>query len=250
MPPKRLSQKEQKLIRSLQIKKYRDESGLFVAEGPKVIETLLPHFTLELLVANSGLELTDPQKARIATDDELRKLSGLTSPASQIALFRLPGNTTDFGLPQKGITVVLDNIQNPGNLGTIIRLCDWLGIKTLIMNGGTADPFSPKVVQATAGALGNVRLIRTGDLRGTLDSLGFERVIGTSLGGTPVSHISSISPDEHVAVLFGNEGHGLSEELEKRCTELLLIPPAETTVSESLNVSVSAAILLSRLAGL
>ncbi len=243
---KPLSQKEQKLVRALASKKYRDEYGLFVAEGSKVIEPLMPFFELRLLLTSALVRGIDEEKQRLVPGDLFAKLSGLTTPTDRIALFRLPDETVRK-FPRGRLTVALDVVQNPGNLGTIIRLCDWLGIRTIILGSGTADPFAPKVVQATAGALGNVDLIRTGNLLETLKESSFDEVIGTSLSGTPLSAFSETREGDK-CVLFGNEGHGLSPALQEACTRLVLIPPAPTAVSESLNVSISAAILLSRLA--
>lgn len=240
-----LSQKEQKLIRALALKKYRDEYGLFVAEGSKVIQPLLPFFDLELLATETEVKGILVSKQRLASKETISKLSSLTTPQGQIALFRIP-EKKDATVPKAGLTVALDAVQNPGNLGTIIRLCDWLGIRTLILGAGSADPFSSKVVQATAGALGNVRIVTTDSLVETLQKLPFDQIIGTSLSGTPVYDLSGISAGS-TCVLFGNEGHGLSPEVQSLCTRLVLIPSAPTAVSESLNVSISAAILLSHI---
>ena len=244
-----VSAREGKLIRSLSVKKYRDETGLFVAEGRKVIEPMLPFFDLQLLISSSPWSQIDPEKQRTATGLELKKLSALTTPASEIALFRVPSSDTLLS-KNDHLIVALDAVQNPGNLGTIIRLCDWLGIRSLILGEGTADPFSPKVVQATAGALGNVNLFKSDGLTDFIRKQAFDQVLGTSLDGLPVGQMSDLSGKGRTLVLFGNEGHGLSPELKALCTSLILIPSAGTTVSESLNVSISAAILLSRLSGL
>ena len=247
--PRPLSNSEQKLIRSLQKKKYRDEERLFVAEGRKVIEPLLPFFGLRLLISQSPYPGAAPETWREASDTLLAKLSSLSDPSEEIAVFELPKRSAPFA-PAEGITVALDAVQNPGNLGTIIRLCDWLGIRALLLGGGTADPFAPKVVQATAGALGNVSLIPAPDLPGLLRAAGFDRIIGASLSGVPLSQVPREPLPGRTAVLFGNEGHGLSPALSALCTDRILIPAAPTAVGESLNVSVSAAIVLSRLTGL
>ena len=248
---KPLSAREGKLIRSLSMKKFRDETGLFVAEGKKVIAPLLPFFRIKLLVSSDPWSEIDAEKQRAATAPELKKLSALTSPPDEIALFEIPSVGAEELTDSDKLVVALDAVQNPGNLGTIIRLCDWLGIRSLVLGEGSADPFSPKVVQATAGALGNVNLIQTADLTGFVRNHSFEQIIGTSLDGLPVGKVSAQPGDNgRTLVLFGNEGHGLSPELKALCTELVLLPSSPTTVSESLNVSISAAILLSRLSGL
>lgn len=256
-----LSKREEKLIRSLSLKKYRDEHGLFVAEGQKVIAPLLPYFDLEflVLVAENGdpksgfrpysdigatVEV-DGEKLRSVSMETLSRLSSLNSPQGVLAVFRIPCRSESF-FPHSGVTVALDEVQNPGNLGTIIRLCDWLGIKDLMLSPGCADPYSPKVVQATAGALGNVNLHFSRDLESDIRRGLFGVIIGTALNGEPLRGKVDF-PKGNTCVLFGNEGHGLSKNLLDLCTDLVLIPAAPTAVSESLNVSLSAAILLSRL---
>ncbi len=242
-----VSTRERKLIASLCMKKYRDREGLFVAEGEKVIAQLCAHYEPRLIVGEKLWTKTPirPDLMRIATASQLRAMSNLQSPTDFVALFQLPPSPET--LPKsEAVVVALDSVQNPGNLGTIIRLCDWLGIEQLVLGKGTVDPFSPKVVQATAGALGAVRLYTDVDLTEYLSGLDEEvRVFATALEG---NNISQVVVPERCVVLFGNEGHGLSASLLSACDELINIPAAPSTVSESLNVSISAAIILSKIA--
>ena len=247
---KALSNQESKTLSSLSQKKYRDELGLFRAEGSKVILPLMPFFELHLLVIKEGTKAEwsniSQDICRIATESQFNKLSLLESPGDAIAIFsKRKDQPKSFDLHRpSGITVALDCIQNPGNLGTIIRLCDWLGIRDLLLGEGCVDPSNPKVVQSTAGALGALRIYENVNLAEVLPSLGCP-IIGTSLDGEDVHHFEK--PQKDLVILFGNEGHGLSDTLKANCTRLIRIPSANTTVSDSLNVSISAAIILSQI---
>lgn len=244
-----ISNQEMKMLSSLSQKKYRDNLMLFRAEGSKVIESLIPFFSVELVVVPDAgerdLSAFSPRIVRTVSEAQNRKLSLLESPGDMIAIFRKRQPLPLDPDRMKGLTVALDSIQNPGNLGTIIRLCDWLGITTLLLGEGCVDPFNPKVVQATAGALGAVTIHEHLDLHSILPT--FHRpIIGTALDGEDVGQFTQMADD--AIVLFGNEGHGMSEDLKAICTQLIRIPDAPTTVSESLNVSISAAIILSHIA--
>lgn len=247
--PLMLSHRERKLVTSLRLKKYREREGLFVAEGEKVIEQLSASFRMRLFITADAARAASAHEelVRVAGADQMKAMSSLQTAPSVMALFELPPAATN--LPSaKGVVVALDAIQNPGNLGTLIRLCDWLGIRDLVLGVGTVDPFSPKVVQATAGALVAVQLYPDVDLEAFLSqSKGHVKILAAALQGTPLPHLEV---PEDCIVLFGNEGHGLSERLLASCDELINIPAAEGTVSESLNVSISAAIILSKLSGL
>lgn len=240
MVAKLLSERESKVLRSLRLKKNRDATGLFVAETVKVVEEMLPFFDLELLAVTHPLDLgVAPERTRLCSDREMKKISQLEMPSDCLALFHIPEPKPISAL--RGLVVGLDEVQNPGNVGTIIRLCDWLGIGTLLLGNGCADPYGPKVVQATAGALGAVRPTYGVDLVQLLDGTALP-VIAADLDGTP---LGSMSVPEEAVVLFGNEGHGFRPELKRLCTQTVLIPRAETAVSDSLNVALSAAIILS-----
>lgn len=244
-----LSQRERKLLTSLRIKKYRDQFSMFIAEGEKVIESLLPCFEVEFLVINASIEPPYPaftqhieaDKIRLVHSKQMRELSEMESRQDYIAILRKKQSPT---LPDKfdSICVGLEELQNPGNMGTLIRLCDWLGIKSILCSKGCVDVYSPKVVQATAGALGNVDVYQELDLNVLLPNH-FETIIGTTLSGADYFDYSL--PNRSTIFLFGNEGNGLSEELLSICHTALSIHPSPTTLSESLNVSLSAAIILS-----
>lgn len=245
-----LSKREEKLITSLRQKKYRDQQSLFMAEGEKVISGLLPFFEPEFIVS-TGEVLPFPtiskEKYRQGLPDQFKRCSLLQSPSSLIAIFKKNVSLPTLDLKKvagEEFVVALDNVQDPGNMGTIIRLCDWMGIRHLLLGSGCADPTSPKVVQATAGALGNVHFYEGEDLVSLLSTLPKEvNIIGTSLGGTAINRGQERL--QKGIVLFGNEGHGIDSKLLELCSHQLLIPKAKTAISDSLNVSISAAIILS-----
>lgn len=243
---KGLSERERKVVGSLRYAKYRAEEGLFVAEGLKSVALLLPQFRLKwLLFSGETVPFeVDQESCRACTPQELKKLSTLQSRQELMAVFHTPETPalpTDFG----GLSVALEEVQDPGNLGTIIRLCDWLGIEHLFCSKGCADPFNPKTVQASMGALGNVAIHQEVDLLRFLPDH-FNRIMATAMAGTDYRDIT-VERGDRAVLLLGNEGRGLSEELLQIATTCLTIPSAPSSVSDSLNVSISAAILLSNL---
>lgn len=238
---KQLSERERKIITSLRVTKKRDEEKLFVAEGIKTIELLLPYFELRWMVSpKSELLVGHGTKARLVNEREMKKLSSLDSRQELMAVFDIP---EDKPMLLSDLTVALETIQNPGNMGTIIRLCDWLGIKNILCSSGCVDPYNPKVVQASMGALGNVNIYQNIDLQSFLPQH-FSHIISTTMDGQDYRSISI--PSDSV-IIFGNEGSGISNELLKISNCRITIPRAESSISDSLNVSLSAAILLSSL---
>ena len=157
-----LSKAKIKLIQSLEQKKKRREERLFVAEGPKVVGDLLPYFTCRLIVAESGWIAAHPkmQATEIieATDEELRKASFLKTPQEVLALFELPAYPAPHEIASEELCLALDDVQDPGNLGTIIRVADWFGIRHIFCSTGTADAYNPKTIQATMGAIARVQV--------------------------------------------------------------------------------------------
>ena len=236
----KLSERESKLIRSLRLKKNRDASGLFVAETVKVVEEMIPYFDTELLLVTAPTDLpVEESKVRLVSELEMKRVSQLDCPSDCLALLRIPEAVTVGRF--EGLVVALDEVQNPGNIGTIIRLCDWLGIGTLLMSRGCADPYGAKVVQSTAGALGALTIHYDIGLAATLSHYD-GAIIAADLDGEPIGQASV--PREAV-VLFGNEGHGFSPEVKSLCTETVLIPKSPSAAGDSLNVALSAAIILS-----
>ena len=232
-----------KLIKSLEQKKYRKREILFVAEGPKVVGDLMALMAPQRIIATS--EWYKEKKISedvVVTEDEIRKVSFLQHPQDVVALFELP-EMEELPVEQlcDHLTLALDDIQDPGNLGTIIRLADWFGIEHILCNLGTADAYSPKVVQATMGSIARVKLHYT-NLAEYLEQLqDAVPVYGTFLDGNNL-YAEKLSPSG--IIIMGNEGNGISEQVERYVTKRLLIPsyPAERPTAESLNVAIATAI--------
>lgn len=238
-----LSKAKMKYIRSLELKKFRREEKAFVAEGPKVVGDLLPHLPCRLLVALpewlSAHREVKADEVYEVTQDELQHVSFLRAPQEVLAVFELPPTPSESRID--GLALALDDVQDPGNLGTIIRLADWFGIRHIFCSAGTADAFSPKVVQATMGALARVT-IHSVDLPTFLQSLpACTPVYGTFLEGE-VIYDTPLSAEG--IIVMGNEGNGISPAVAKAVTHKLFIPPypQDAETSESLNVAVATAV--------
>lgn len=235
-----LSKNQIKLITALQQKKYRQSHRLFFAEGVKVISELLQSdFELEQLFETEPLFDGVPANKKVTiTPSELKKISALSTPNNCLAVFRIP---TQNAMVQKGLVVALDDIRDPGNLGTILRLCDWFGIEQLLCSNETVDVFNPKVVQATMGSLARVA-VHYLDLEQFLSQTKLP-VFGTFMDGKNI--YSEALPSEGIIVL-GNEANGISPEVEKRINRKIAIPRfGKLQQTESLNVATAAAIVLS-----
>lgn len=231
-----LSKAQVKWVRSLQQKKNRDAEGVFVAEGEKCVNDLRGAFQLVLLAT--------PDNASII---EIEQMSSLRTPQGTIAVFRKPSYSQ---LPtfNSQLILALDGVQDPGNLGTIIRTCDWFGIHDILCSRDTADCFNPKVVQATMGALARVRLHYV-DLPQVLQQLHLQGIplYGTLLEGRNMYDVNAIADRQKGVIIMGNEGNGISPQVRQLITHPLFIPsyPADMPTSESLNVGIATAIVLS-----
>ena len=234
------SKNQIKLITSLQQKKYRQKNGLFVAEGAKVIQEFLDaNFELYHLYETVSIfnKISADKKSSIS-DNDLQKISFLTAANTCLALFKIPLHTNGSN---SDIVVVLDSVRDPGNLGTIIRLCDWFGISKIVCSEETADCYNPKVVQATMGSLARVVVIY-GDLKEYLSQTELP-IYGTFMNGESVYETKL--PQKGILVL-GNEGVGISEIVEKLVHNKIAIPRfGNLQKTESLNVASAAAIFLS-----
>jgi TrmH family RNA methyltransferase len=241
-----ISRNKLKLINSLSQKKYRDETGLFVAEGTKLVLDLSPSFQCSLLVTTTGwLNEHIPFKAEEiieVNDDEFSKISGHKSPQGVLALFVKPSYNWNYEELSQELSLALDNVQDPGNLGTIIRVADWFGIHDIFCSEHSVDAFNPKTVQATMGALARVRVHTVNLIEFFLPCKGKLPIYGTFMYG---ENIYSKPLSQQGIIVMGNEGNGISSELEKLVTERLLIPsfPVGNSTSESLNVSVATALI-------
>lgn len=245
-----LSKNKQKLIRSLDRKKNRDAEGLFLAEGPKLVTELLAHFRCRLLVGEPAVLSKVPFEANAVaervevTAEELARVSLQRAPQGVLAVFEKPQPVAAQSLLHvacRSLCLALDGVQDPGNVGTIVRIADWWGIEHVICSHDTADVFAPKTVQSTMGALGRVGVHYT-DLSAWLDALpAGTPVYGTLLDGDNL-YESELTP--HGIIVMGNEGNGLSSAVRERVSHRLLIPsfPPDRPTSESLNVAVATAV--------
>ena len=240
-----LSKNKIKYIRSLEQKKQRKEEKAFLAEGSKLVGDLSGHFHC-LLVA--GTTQWIEKNPNFPTDEfievsheELTRASLLKSPKDVLAVYEIPTYGFPKEAPKTDLCLALDDVQDPGNLGTIIRIADWFGIEHIFCSQGTVDTFNPKTVQATMGALARVKLhyCNLGEL---IDSLEDTPVYGTFLDGTDM-YKEALS--EKGLIVMGNEGNGISAEIARKINRKILIPnfPAGCETSESLNVAVATAIV-------
>lgn len=260
-----ISKNKQKLLRQLEQKKHRAAKGLFVAEGPKVVGDLLAIGPAETLIATEEWQSQHPEtEARewvIVSEDELRRVSFLQHPQQVMGIFPLPkryGKGGRIANPSElcekeadkeetirhisnELCLALDGVQDPGNVGTIIRIADWFGIRHIYCSPDTADAYSPKVVQATMGSIARVEVTYT-DLipfiKGLPDGT---PIYGTMLDGDDL-YSAPLTP--HGLLVMGNEGKGISPGIASLLTHRLLIPPypAGRATADSLNVAIATAI--------
>ena len=235
-----VSKNQIKRITSLLQKKYRKQEQLFFVEGVKGVQELLDsNFELvELFTTNSELFSVDKSKVYAITESELQKISALTTPNKCLALFKIPAAVS---FEEKGLLVALDDVRDPGNLGTIIRLCDWFGIKTLFCSEESVDVYNPKVVQATMGSISRVNVVY-GNLEHLLSETKLP-VFGTFMDGKNI--YKETLPNEGIIVM-GNEANGISKAIENLVSERIAIPRfGDLQATESLNVATATAIILS-----
>ncbi len=236
-----VSKNQIKLITSLQQKKYRNQHQLFFAETKKVIDEFLDaKFELvNLFTINETLFPTiEANKMYAISEMELKKISALKTPNECLAVFKMP-ETSD--LVTEGVVLALDDVRDPGNLGTIIRLCDWFGIETLVCSMETVDVYNPKVIQSTMGSISRVKVIYT-DLVSFLEKVNVP-VYGTFMDG---ENIYTEMLPENAVIVMGNEANGISSEVEKVVTKRIAIPRfGKLQKTESLNVATATAITLS-----
>ncbi len=243
-----LSKNKLKFLRQLALKKHRDAEGLFLAEGPKVVGDLLPHFACLLLCATTDYLAAHPHLSANEvieiTERELQQASQLKTPRQVLAVFRQPAPLPEAEHPiilRQRLCLALDGVQDPGNVGTILRIADWMGIDHVFCSPDTADAFAPKTVQATMGALARVA-VHTTDLPTLIDHAGAEiPVFATTLDGDDL-YADPLSTTG--LIVMGNEGNGVSAEVLRRVNRRLYIPnfPSGRATSESLNVAIATAL--------
>ena len=233
-----LSKNHIKLITSLSQKKYRQKHKLFVVEGVKVVQEFL-NSSYELdIVFSSDTDFSSTDKFIEVTDQELKKISSLKNPNKVLAIFKIPNQINPI---MGGLILALDSINDPGNLGTIIRLCDWFGIEQLVCSNETVDCFNSKVVQASMGSLTRVAVSYL-DLKKYLQNASVPIFVADMDG---LNVYKTKLPDSAVLVL-GNEANGISDEIKQLVTTKVTIPRyGAFQQTESLNVATASAILLS-----
>ena len=248
-----ISKNRLKYVRSLEMKKYRKAEGVFVAEGHKLVGDLLDVFECRYLAATSdwlsaNAAWVERQRKRgvevdEVTDEELRRASFQETPQQVLAVFKQLTYEVDVNeVARKQLCLVLDDVQNPGNLGTIVRLADWFGIEHIFCSKGCADIYNPKTVQATMGGIARVQ-VHEADLPELLSRLDKDiPVYGTFLDG---ENMYGKELENRGLIVMGNEGKGVSKEVEAFVTERLYIPnyPEGRETSESLNVAIATAIV-------
>lgn len=237
-----------KFVHSLEQKKIRYQERLFVAEGPKVVSDLLQVSAPRFIIATEAwlrdeAGIRDLQDTTVVetTDEELRKASFLQHPQQVLGVFPMMDDQAEACVPDTQLSLALDGVQDPGNLGTIIRIADWFGIEHIFCSQSTADLYNPKVVQATMGSIARVKVCYT-DLVRLIDRLPRDYpVYGTLLDGADL-YAQPLTP--HGLIVMGNEGNGISPEVARKVSHRLLIPnyPAGRPTADSLNVAIATAI--------
>ena len=242
-----ISKNKIKYIRSLELKKNRTKEGKFVAEGHKVVDDLLALQPADLVVATQewlhGKHFGAETEVIEVSEEELKKVSFLQHPQQVLAVFK-QASAQQYNLDTNELSLALDGVQDPGNLGTIIRIADWFGITHIYCSEDTADVYNPKVVQATMGSIARVK-VEYGDLLGLVESLPADvPVYGTLLDG---DNIYQQPLENRGLIVMGNEGKGISPALARKVNHKLLIPnfPEGRPTADSLNVAIATAITCS-----
>ena len=239
-----ISKNQIKYVHQLEQKKFRKREGLFVAEGTKVVGDLLKRYQAHSIYAIPEWIAAHQDISGVVevTPDELQRISFQQHPQQVLALFPLPSLSSLFTF-HSSLAIALDGVQDPGNLGTIIRIADWFGISTIICSDDTVDAWNPKVVQATMGSLARVNIIYT-NLPEFLDTLPSDYpVYGTLLDG---DNIYTQPLTKEGLIVMGNEGNGISEAVRQRVNHRLLIPDFhDGDTADSLNVAIATAITCS-----
>ena len=238
---------EIKYIQSLGQKKFRQQEGLFIAEGPKLVNDLLEmknSSIQEIFALKEWIEdnkkIADSYQVVEITTIELEKISQLSSPNQVVAVVKKIA--IDENIQVKGkFTLVLDNIQDPGNMGTIIRIADWYGIDQIVCNTQSADMYNPKVIQSTMGSIARVKVFYT-DLSDWLSKQKGISIYAAMLNGDDVTSMQKIKEG---IIVIGNESKGISDDVLKLISKKITIP--QKGKAESLNAAVATGIILSHL---
>jgi len=243
-----ISQSQIKHIKSLHQSKFRQKYNIFIAEGAKIAEEILQKSIYKIdgifatdkwITKNDHLAHSHQNLLTGISQREMKKISALKTPANVLLVLEKQTETINYKLMNQGHAIFLDNVQDPGNVGTIIRIADWFGIKTVIRSPGCADFYNPKVIQATMGSFLNVHLF-TEEFENLEESP--HESMGASMHGTDLNKFSW--PDKSLLVM-GNEGKGIQASIHQKLDHHVTIGGSELRVAESLNVSIAAGILYS-----
>ena len=235
-----LSKKHFKLINQLRKKKYRSDYQMFLAEGIKVVEEFVqadfkPHLVFCTSEYNNKLSINN---LLVISDKELKSVSEFSTPNQIFGVFEMPNSITQT---TDGFTLVLDGVNDPGNMGTIIRMCDWFGVEQLICSANTVDCYNPKVVQATMGSLSRVGVVYT-NIVSYLNQQS-RPIFGALLEG---KNVYQEKLNKEAVLVMGNEANGISKEVQNLITSKVTIPQfGKIKKTESLNVATATAIILS-----
>ncbi|NPD46475.1 MULTISPECIES: RNA methyltransferase [unclassified Lentimicrobium] len=242
-----ISKSEIKLINAIKTSHGRKKHGVFLVEGPKMIEELLQsNFDIKLLIATDNWylennKIVNEPFARVVKSKDLERVSQLSTANQVLAVVNSP-MSNELHIPNDELILVLDTIQDPGNLGTIIRTADWFGINTILCSKETTDAYSPKVVQSSMGSVFRKKIYYT-ELKTALSSNSHQLPIyGSLLQG---ENIYELSLNKKGFIVIGNESKGISKEIQKLITQAIYIPQADNSKAESLNASIATGIILS-----
>ena len=230
-----VSKSQIKFVRQLAQKKQRDQHDLFVAEGHKVVQEFIDeNYQLHQLFT-SDLSMFSSYKATVISQSEMKAMSALKTPSDALAVFVKPNEQT---LSQSKLILALESIQDPGNLGTIIRLCDWFGIQDIVCSSDTVDCYNPKVIRSTMGSLARVQVLYK-DLQAWLAEIQDYQIVATSMDGQSVYEFAFDLP---TVLVIGNEGRGLSKKMQELATNVISIP--RYGGAESLNAAMATGIIV------
>lgn len=232
-----------KFVRSLHLKKNRDAHNCFIVEGKKMVDELLKsEFKVQSVFATKDWEnpVIENEKVQYISEKQLERISALKSPNKLIAVVEKPNDNFEISSILQGLTLVLDDISNPGNLGTIIRLCDWFGVKNIICSTNSVELYNPKVIQATMGSFLRVNVYYT-DIVALIKQMPNNFLVyGSFMEG---ENIKNVDLEENALLIMGNESIGISEKLQQLVNKRIAIK-SDKSKAESLNVAIAAAILL------
>ena len=240
-----ISKNQIKFIRSLQLKKHRDTHNCFVVEGEKIVDEIIKSdFSIYQIFATKGWLLSNPnivaEQTYKISEKELSRISQQNTPNKVVAIVSKPTLDLSITALTKGLTLILDEIKDPGNLGTIIRVCDWFGVENIICSNNSVDVYNPKVLQATMGSLARVKVHYT-DIENVINQLPNDfPIYGACIDG---KNISDIIIEKEALLIMGNESFGISDKVSLLIKKRIEIP-RKREGTESLNVAIATSILL------